>query len=45
MATLMLKILQAARQAKKIALNKRRTRDYANADYARAGGVVDPLTR
>ncbi len=34
---------QVARQAKKIALNKQRTRDYANADYARAGGVVDPL--
>lgn len=34
---------QAARQAKKVALNKQRTLDYANGDYARAGGVVDPL--
>ncbi len=34
---------QAARQARKVALNKQRTLDYANGDYARAGGVVDPL--
>lgn len=34
---------QAARQTKKVALNKQRTLDYANGDYARAGGVVDPL--
>lgn len=34
---------QAARQAKKVDLNKQRTLDYANGDYARAGGVVDPL--
>lgn len=34
---------QAARQAKKVALNKQRTLDYDNGDYARAGGVVDPL--
>lgn len=34
---------QAARQARKVDLNKQRTLDYANGDYARAGGVVDPL--
>lgn len=34
---------QVARQARKVALNKQRTLDYANGDYARAGGVVDPL--
>lgn len=34
---------QAARQARKVDLNKQRTIDYANGDYARAGGVVDPL--
>ena len=32
-----------ARYAKKQAMNARRTADYKNGTYARAGGVVDPL--
>ena len=31
------------RYEKKVAINAQRTKDYANGEYVRAGGVVDPL--
>ena len=34
---------EEARYEKRKALNAQRTKDYRNGDYARAGGVVDPL--
>ena len=34
---------EEARHQARLALNAQRTRDYQNGDYARAGGVVDPL--
>ena len=34
---------EEARYQARLALNAQRTRDYQNGDYARAGGVVDPL--
>lgn len=34
---------EEARYEKRKALNTQRTKDYRNGDYARAGGVVDPL--